>query len=531
MARGPVCTFCDEKLSNGQAFCGKCGQPTRWASHDERVLWDLGQWETSRKRSAKTDRAVASATRSQELAESVRSRAAVPSAESQTRPVEEPGPRRSMLSRFRRPAEPAASVPAAKAPTAPAPAAPAATAPAAPAARVTTPERTAPTSTPTPKPSIAAQRPVPVRSTAPAAKPAATNGGRTPPGSAPASTGPARPSQVARAVRTAASNAPVPQPAGRTATAPAGLVATRTAAAAAPAIAPERVPQRVVEEKPAKPEVAAVPDVVDAPVEAPVEAPKSAPGTPLVIIRRSATTESPAAQPAVAPAQAPAATVTPPAPAKPKREKKQKPPKQPKVKKVEAPVAPKPKKDNRADAEKRERKHRRHSKRVNRRAASLDLKDGERVSLSIEGWSRFRRATLVVTNYRVALITRVPPQVRWIPLEEVATVTRKWHGAHSIVVGAPTEVLTLQKSKRDMLASFQELLESEVREARRVGSQRHHADITQEWCDRATQIWDSRFHRVRLWIRRHPAATIVGLIVLGVGGFTLSSVLTKAFGG
>ena len=544
VARGPVCTFCDEKLSNGQAFCGKCGQPTKWASHDERVLWDLGQWETSRKHQTKTDRAVASATRSQELAKDVRSRAAAPAAEQPAAPqMAEPGPRRSMLSRFRRPAEPAATVTTqpARPATQPSatPSAPAAAAKAAPAARPATPEVTprrtvAPQSiTPkpvAPKPAAVAQRPAQERPSTPLAKPAAVTNGR-PPGSAPASTGPARPSQVARVVRTAASNAPAPPPPARTATPAAARVTTAArmaaSAATAPAIAPQPVAEAAVE-----PEVAPAPQAI----EAPVETPRSAPGTPLVIIRRSATTEAPAvAAPAAAPAAPPAATVAPPAPAKPKREKKQKPPKQPKVKKVQAPVAapkaPKPKKEGRKDAEKRERKHRRHSKRVNRRAASLDLKDGERVSLSIEGWSRFRRATLVVTNYRVALITQVPPQVKWIPLEEVATVSRRWRGAHSVVVSAPTEVLTLQKSKRDMLASFQELLESEVREARRPGSQRHHPDITQEWCDMATQIWDSRFHRVRLWIRRRPAATIVGLTVIGVAGFTLSSFLTKVFGG
>jgi len=151
------------------------------------------------------------------------------------------------------------------------------------------------------------------------------------------------------------------------------------------------------------------------------------------------------------------------------------------------------------------------------------------VSLSIEGWSRFRRATLVVTNYRVALITRVPPQVRWIPLEEVATVSRRWHGAYSIVVTAPTEVVTLQKAKRQIIASFQELLESEVKEARRGGIQRHHPDITQEWCERATQVWDSRFQRIRLWIRRRPAVTVIGLVMIAAASFLLTSVLTSFF--
>jgi len=149
--------------------------------------------------------------------------------------------------------------------------------------------------------------------------------------------------------------------------------------------------------------------------------------------------------------------------------------------------------------------------------------------VSIEGWSRFRRATLVVTNYRVALVTQIPPQVRWIPLEEVSSVTRRWQGAYSIVVAAPTEVLTLQKSKRQMLASFQELLESEVKHARSPGSERHHADITQEWCDRATQVWDSRYHRLRFWIRRRPAVTIAVMIVLVVGAYFLSSTMTSLF--
>ena len=244
------------------------------------------------------------------------------------------------------------------------------------------------------------------------------------------------------------------------------------------------------------------------------------PNTPLVIIRKSAAEAAPVKDAVRAP-EAP-----------PRRERSRPAPKpRPAPKAAPAPAAPKKeRKEKRKDAEKRERKHRRHSKRVNRRAASLDLKDGEKVSLSIEGWSRFRRATLVVTNYRVALITRMPPQVRWIPLEEVATISRRWRGAHSILVAAPTEVFTMQKAKGQMLASFQELLESEVKEARRPGTmQRHHADITQEWCDRSTQIWDSSFHRIRLWIRRRPVVTFFGVIALGIGAFYLTSVMTSVF--
>ena len=187
-------------------------------------------------------------------------------------------------------------------------------------------------------------------------------------------------------------------------------------------------------------------------------------------------------------------------------------------------------KEHAKESRKREKKHRRHSKRVNRRAAELDLRDGERVSLSIEGWSRFRRATLVVTNYRVALITRMPPQVRWIPLEEVSDVHHRWFGTHSLRIVSPIEVMTLQKSKRQMLASFEELLESEVAEARRPGAtERHHGDITQEWAERSTEIWDSHLKRFRLWIRRHPAITLGTLLVCLAGAYFLSTLLTSVF--
>lgn len=193
----------------------------------------------------------------------------------------------------------------------------------------------------------------------------------------------------------------------------------------------------------------------------------------------------------------------------------------------------KPRQDQAAaqrDAEKRARRHKRHTKRVSRKAASLDLKKGERVSLSIEGWSRFRRATLVVTNFRVALITRIPPQVRWIPLEEISGISRRWRGAHSLLISGSVEVLTLQKSKREMLSSFEHLLRGEVEEALRPGSTEHHdADITQQWCDRATEIWDSRSRRFRLWIRRHPAVTFFSFTFCVTGAFWLTAFLTALF--
>ena len=314
---------------------------------------------------------------------------------------------------------------------------------------------------------------------------------------------------------------------------------TRGAAAAASVAAPER-PQ-------ARPEVR--------PETKPEAQPRSS-DAPFVVIRKPAAPAAAAPQ-AVTPAKAPAArAAAPQAPAKPSRsdrkaaenerreaerreklarqeaervreeQRKEEERRAAELKKEEE----RRRKEDAKEARKREKKHRRHSKRVNRRAAELDLRNGERVSLSIEGWSRFRRATLVVTNYRVALITRMPPQVRWIPLEEVSDVHHRWFGAHSLRIVSPIEVMTLQKSKRQMLASFEELLESEVAEARRPGAlERHHGDITQEWAERSTEIWDSHLKRLRLWIRRHPAITLLTLTVCAVGAFLLSSVLTSAF--
>jgi hypothetical protein len=301
---------------------------------------------------------------------------------------------------------------------------------------------------------------------------------------------------------------------------------------------------------------------IEAPERPPVVQPKPAPSqadAPFVVIRKAAP-EADANVNAPAPAapqkQRPAAKASPPAPAKPSKadrkaeedrrreaERLQKEQqkaadrareeqrKQAELRKAEQKAEEeRRRKEEAKEAKKRQRKHHRHSKRVDRRAAELDLRSGERVGLSIEGWSRFRRATLVVTNYRVALVTRMSRQVRWIPLEEVAGVHRRWRGAHSLVVVSPIEVLTLQKAKREMLASFEELLSSEVSEARRPGAvERHHGDITQEWAERSTEIWDSQIKRLRLWIRRHPAVTLGTLTVCVAAAFLLTSLFTSFF--
>lgn len=50
MGRKPrhLCMRCGQKLPEGQSFCEHCGSPTVWASHDEKVEWELEQYEIAR---------------------------------------------------------------------------------------------------------------------------------------------------------------------------------------------------------------------------------------------------------------------------------------------------------------------------------------------------------------------------------------------------------------------------------------------------------------------------------------------------
>lgn len=43
----PLCNSCDAPLRD-DAFCPSCGRPTQWATHDERVAWEVRQWRASR---------------------------------------------------------------------------------------------------------------------------------------------------------------------------------------------------------------------------------------------------------------------------------------------------------------------------------------------------------------------------------------------------------------------------------------------------------------------------------------------------
>jgi hypothetical protein len=39
-----LCTYCDKKMDVGTSFCPHCEHPSQWATHDERVSWELSNY-------------------------------------------------------------------------------------------------------------------------------------------------------------------------------------------------------------------------------------------------------------------------------------------------------------------------------------------------------------------------------------------------------------------------------------------------------------------------------------------------------
>ena len=39
-----TCDRCESRIAVGAPFCGSCGYPTTWASHDERTAWEVAQY-------------------------------------------------------------------------------------------------------------------------------------------------------------------------------------------------------------------------------------------------------------------------------------------------------------------------------------------------------------------------------------------------------------------------------------------------------------------------------------------------------
>jgi hypothetical protein len=42
-----LCDRCEARITAGISFCDRCGCPTQWASHKERVSWELSQWQAA----------------------------------------------------------------------------------------------------------------------------------------------------------------------------------------------------------------------------------------------------------------------------------------------------------------------------------------------------------------------------------------------------------------------------------------------------------------------------------------------------
>ncbi len=42
-----LCDRCESRITAGVSFCDRCGCPTQWASHQERVGWELTQWKSA----------------------------------------------------------------------------------------------------------------------------------------------------------------------------------------------------------------------------------------------------------------------------------------------------------------------------------------------------------------------------------------------------------------------------------------------------------------------------------------------------
>ncbi|MGH2786091.1 MAG: hypothetical protein ACRDJ1_12580 [Actinomycetota bacterium] len=47
-ANAPICDRCETPFRSASSYCPGCGGPTQWASHDERVQWEVRQWRASR---------------------------------------------------------------------------------------------------------------------------------------------------------------------------------------------------------------------------------------------------------------------------------------------------------------------------------------------------------------------------------------------------------------------------------------------------------------------------------------------------
>lgn len=48
------CSSCESKVSTDEHFCRACGHPTTWATHEEKVGWELEQYARARRQPIET---------------------------------------------------------------------------------------------------------------------------------------------------------------------------------------------------------------------------------------------------------------------------------------------------------------------------------------------------------------------------------------------------------------------------------------------------------------------------------------------
>jgi len=174
------------------------------------------------------------------------------------------------------------------------------------------------------------------------------------------------------------------------------------------------------------------------------------------------------------------APASPPREARPKRPRKQRP----QVREVIA----KPAREVRAKPRTSQPAHQRPA------PESFDLIGDETIRFSEEGRSGMRKARLVITWYRVALVTG--NKVRWMPLEEVQRV--RMSDTATVEVDSGTEQLRFAPSNGTTPEALHSMIAQEVAGARVSNSPRHHPDILQEWCEQSSERYKSGFRLLSL---------------------------------
>ena len=117
----------------------------------------------------------------------------------------------------------------------------------------------------------------------------------------------------------------------------------------------------------------------------------------------------------------------------------------------------------------------------------LDLVTGESVLLTLEGRSMLRRATLTISNFRVAVVPARGGRVRWIPLNEVSEIGTAWRGEPTLVIEGSFETLRFSHPSQASLENVMEYLVSTVRLARRGAIQHRSSEVLQRWLDQSTR--------------------------------------------